>query len=99
MTIVAPGEQTVALTPGGTIVVSSSSESVAALRIIDAAGQPVHFGPGPAAGMVRLDPAPGQTRIANVAAGTYTLQIVADGKVLRSTLVTVREAETVSAKL
>ncbi|HXH91145.1 MAG TPA: carboxypeptidase-like regulatory domain-containing protein [Thermoanaerobaculia bacterium] len=99
MIIVAPGEQTVALTPGGTIVVSSSSESVAALRIIDAAGQPVHFGPGPAAGMVRLDPAPGQTRIANVAAGTYTLQIVADGRVLRSALVTVREAETVSAKL
>jgi hypothetical protein len=99
MTIVAPGEQTVALTPGGTIVVSSSSESVSALRIIDAAGQPVHFGPGPAAGMVRLDPAPAQTRIANVAAGTYTLQIVDGGKVLRSALVTVQEAETVSAKL
>jgi hypothetical protein len=99
MTIVAPGEQTVALTPGGTIVVSSSSESAAALRIIDAAGQPVHFGPGPAAGMIRLDPAPGQTRIANVAAGTYTLQIVDGGKVLRSALVTVREAETVSTKL
>jgi hypothetical protein len=99
MTIVAPGEQTVALTPGGTIVVTSSSELAAALRIIDAAGQPVYFGPGPAAGMVRLDPAPGQTRIANVAAGTYTLQVVDGGNVLRSTLVTVREAETVSAKL
>jgi hypothetical protein len=99
MTIIAPGEQTMALTPGGTIVVSSSSESVSSLRIIDAAGQPVHFGPGPAAGMVRLDPAPAQTRIANVAAGTYTLQIVDGGKVLRSTQVTVREAETVSAKL
>ena len=49
--------------------------------------------------MFRLDPAPGQTRIANVAAGTYTLQIVDGGKVLRSTQVTVREAETVSAKL
>ncbi len=99
MTMVAPGEQTVALTPGGTIVVSSSSESVASLRIIDAAGQPVRFGPGPAAGMVRLDPAPGQTRIANIAAGIYTLQIVDGGKVLRSTQVTVREGETVPAKL
>ncbi|HXH41769.1 MAG TPA: carboxypeptidase-like regulatory domain-containing protein, partial [Thermoanaerobaculia bacterium] len=99
LTIVAPGEETVALTPGGTIVVTSSNETVALLRITDATGQPVRFGPGPLPGMVRLDPAPSQTRIANVAAGTYTLQLVVNGNVLRSAPVTVREAETVSAKL
>lgn len=98
LTIVAPGEKTIALTPGGTIIVSSSRETFAFLRIIDAAGQPVRFGPGPAAG-IRVDPAPGQTRIANVTPGTYVVQLLVDGNVLRSAPVTVREGETVPAQL
>jgi hypothetical protein len=99
LTIVAPGEQTIALTPGATIIVSSSSDSFAFLRIVDAAGQPVRFGPGPAPALIRIDPAPGQTRIDNIAPGTYTLQLIAGGNVLRSAPVTVREGETVPAKL
>jgi large repetitive protein len=99
LTIAAPGERTVGLTPGGTIVVSSSSETSAFVRITDAAGQPVRLGPGAAGGMFRVDPAPGQTRIANVAAGSYILQLIAAGNVLRSAPVTVREGETVPAQL
>ena len=49
--------------------------------------------------MLRAEPAPGQTRIANVAQGTYMLQLVVDGNVLRSAPVTVREGETVTVKL
>jgi uncharacterized GH25 family protein len=99
LTVVAPGEETIALTPGGTIIVSSSSDAFAFLRIIDAAGLPIRFGPGPAAGTIRVDPAPGQTRIANVTPGTYLVQLVVDGNVLRSAPVTVREGETVPARL
>jgi hypothetical protein len=99
LTVVAPGEQMVALTPGGTIVVSSSSDTFAFVRIVDAAGVPLRFGPGAAAELFRVDPAPGKTRIANVAAGTYTLQLLIGGNVLRSASVTVREGESVAAKL
>jgi len=99
LTVTAPGEQTVALTPGGTIVVSSSSDTFAFVRVVDAAGLPLRFGPGTAAELFRVDPAPGQTRIANVPAGTYTLQLLAGGNVLRSASVTVREGESVPVKL
>ena len=99
LTVTVPGEQAVALTPGGTILASSSSETFAFVRIVDAAGQPVRFGPGPAGSIIRVDPAPGQTRIANVAPGSYVLQLIVDGNVLRSAPVTVREGETVPAKL
>jgi carboxypeptidase family protein len=99
LTIAAPGETAVALTPGGSILVSSSSETFAFVRVSDAAGQPIRFGPGPAGGLIRVDPAPGKTRIANVAPGTYLVQLVVDGNVLRSAPVTVREGETVPAQL
>ena len=99
LTVTAPGEQTVALTPGGTIVVSSSSDTFAFVRIVDVAGMPLRFGPGPAAELFRVDPAPGKTSIANVPAGTYTLQLLVGGNVLRSASVTVREGESVAAKL
>jgi hypothetical protein len=49
--------------------------------------------------LFRVDPAPGKTPIANVAAGTYTLQLLVGGNVLRSASVTVREGESVAAKL
>jgi hypothetical protein len=49
--------------------------------------------------MIRVDPAPGKTRIANVTPGTYIVQLVVDGDVLRSAPVTVREGETVPAQL
>jgi hypothetical protein len=49
--------------------------------------------------LFRVDPAPGQTRIANIPAGTYALQLIAGGNVLRSVTVTVREGESVAAKL
>ncbi len=99
-TINAPGEQTVGLTPGGTILISSTSDAFANVRLLDAAGQPYRSGPGPVAGIYRIDPAPGQTPIANVAAGTYTLQIVDDGnRVMRSAQVTVREGEIVPVRL
>jgi len=99
LTVTVPGEQTVALTPGGTIVVSSSSNTFAFVRLIDAAGLPLRFGPGTSADLFRVDPAPGQTRIANVPAGAYTLQLLSGSDMLRSVTVTVREGESVAAKL
>jgi len=99
-TISVPGDETVALTPGGTIVVSSTSDEFTHARLLDAFGEPYRFGPGPSSGTLRIDPAPGQTHIANVAAGNYTLEIVDDrGKVLRMTQVTVGEGQVTPARL
>jgi hypothetical protein len=96
----APGERTVALTPGGAIVVASTSNAFAMMRVLDGSGQPVRLGPGAAPGLVRIDPAPGQTRLGNVAAGDYVLQLLDDrNAVVRSTRVTVREGEVVNAAL
>lgn len=97
--ITAPAERTVTLTPGGAIVVASSSDGFAFVRLIDGAGLPVRLGPGLTADLFRVDPAPGRTRIANVAAGTYTLQLLVGGNVLRTMQVTVREGESVAANL
>jgi hypothetical protein len=99
-TLRAPGEQTLALTPGGTIVVSSTENAFARARLVDATGQPYRFGPGPFPGTLRIDPAPGQTPIRNVAAGSYTLQLLDDrNNVLRATQITVGEGEVAAARL
>jgi hypothetical protein len=88
----APGERLVALTPGGTIVVSSTSDAFVRARLVDPFGEVYR--------LLSIDPAPGQTRIANVAAGSYVLQIVDDeNRVVRATPVTVGEGEIVSARL
>jgi hypothetical protein len=99
LVLTAPGEQTMALTPGGTIVVTSSNGSPAQLRLLDASGEPYRLGPGPVAGILPLAPAPGETRIPNVAAGSYTLQLLdTRGQVVRTTGVVVGEGQVAGVK-
>jgi len=98
--VTVPGEQTVLLAPGGTILVSSGNATLAYVRLVDAAGQPYRSGPGSTAGLFGVDPAPGQTPIADIAPGRYTLQLLDQrGNVIRSAEVTVIEGVTVAAKL
>src|SRR6185436_16556323 len=97
-TATSPGEQTVGLTPGGSIAISSTGDSFARGRLVDAWGQPYRWGRGSV--LFRVDPAPGITRVDNIAAGTYTLQIVDDAnRVLRATQVVVSEGQLASAQL
>jgi protocatechuate 3,4-dioxygenase beta subunit len=76
VTMSAPSEQTVALTPGGTIVVHSRS-SAAGLRgrLIDASGM-VYIRNAFGQTFFTLDAAPGATTINNVAAGVYRLEVL-----------------------
>ena len=98
--VTAPGEQTVALTPGGTIVVASTADAFVRARLLDPTGEPYRLAPGPVPSLFRIDPAPGQTQIPNIAAGSYTLQIVDDeNRVVRATQVTVGEGQIVTARL
>ena len=97
-TATAPGEQTIGLTPGGSIAISSTGTSFARARLLDAWGQPYRLWRGQVS--FRVDPAPGVTRVDNVAAGTYTLQIVDDAmRVLRATQVVVSEGQVAAARL
>ena len=98
--VTAPGAESVALTPGGAIIVTSRAATAGMLRIVDASGTAYRLQAGAAAGVVRLEAAPAQTRIANVAPGTYTLQRL-DGanQVVATAEVTVVEGAVAAASL
>jgi len=98
VTATSPGEQTVGLTRGGSIAISSTGDSFARARLVDAWGQPYRLDRGTA--LFRIYPAPGITRLDNIAAGTYTLQVVDDAnRVLRATQVMVSEGQLTTARL
>ena len=75
ITISSPSEPTVALTPGGTIVLRSKSTTLLRARLVDSSGTPYTRGPfrNP---IFTIDPSPGLTTLTNIAAGTYQLQIL-----------------------
>ena len=102
----APGAQTVGLTPGGTILVSSTMSSGKRVRLVDALGQNYSANNARVGGYVRGAPSmqveqdPMQTTLQNVAAGVYTLELLDDkGAVLKSTQVTVVDGGTVVVRL
>jgi len=94
-----PGSQTVGLTPGGTIVVSSTNSSGTRGRLLDAAGVSYGRGGGSMPSFrVEIDPL--QSTLENIAPGVYTLQLLDDkNSVLKSTQVTVEEGKTVTVRL
>jgi large repetitive protein len=99
-TMNSPGTQTVGLTPGGTIVVSSTNRSGIRGRLLDSTGAGYGRGRGgnPNNFPVELDPL--QSTLENVAPGVYTLQLLDDkNNVLTSSQVTVVEGGTVTVKL
>jgi protocatechuate 3,4-dioxygenase beta subunit len=99
VSIVSPSNQTVTLTPGGTLVVRSSASSVQRARLIDSAGQ-AYTRPNSRNAVFLLDGAPGVTTLQNVAPGTYTLQLL-DGNdaVTSSKAVVVAEGQTATVDI
>jgi len=98
-TLTSPGAQTVGLTPGGTIVVSSTTAGGTHGRLLDSTGTlyPVR-GRNPYGFPIEVDPL--QSTFPNIAPGIYTLQLLDDkNAVLKSTTVTVVDGGTVSLKL
>jgi len=95
-----PGTQTIGLTPGGTIVVSSTNHSGIRGRLIDSTGSGYGRGRGgaPSNFPVELDPL--QSTLENIAPGIYTLQLLDDkNNVLESKQVTVAEGATVTVRM
>ncbi len=97
--IMVPGDQTLALTPGGTILIRSHSDKAARARLIQN-GQVYIRGPFQTDGAFRVDPKPGITQVSNVASGSFTLQLLdANDNPIASVPVTVIEGQTVTVDL
>jgi hypothetical protein len=89
-----PSAPQVALSPGGTLVLRSKHSEARRIRLIDATGMVyLRFG-GPLATR-SLVPSPGATTLPNVAAGSYTVQLLGENDaVIDSKQVVVRESQT-----
>lgn len=99
MTIQSPSTITVPLTPGGTMVVRSKHSERRRVRILDANGLP-YWRMSAATPSRDLNASPGLTTFQNVAAGTYTLQLLGDNDVVVDTeQVVVAEGRTVDVEI
>ena len=68
VSVTAPSTVTIALTPGGTLVLHSKSSTQQRARLLDGSGAIYRN--------LTLDPSPMTTTVNNVAGGTYTLQLL-----------------------
>jgi protocatechuate 3,4-dioxygenase beta subunit len=93
-----PSTQSVALSPGGTLQLRSKHNESARIRLIDANGLPYpRFSAAPSSR--ELLPNPGTTTLPNVAAGTYTIQLLQGETVVDSKRVVVGEGQTVTEEI
>lgn len=74
VSLTSPSNQTVPMTPGGTIVVRLGGGESQRARLVDSTGQP-YVRPMSRNAVFMLD-SPGTTTLPNVAPGTYTLQLL-----------------------
>jgi hypothetical protein len=94
-----PSTQTVALSPGGTLILRSKQSAPRRVRLIDAKG--VIYPHYDTTMRARdLPPSPGSVLFPNTAPGTYTVQLLGDNDVvLDSTQVTVQEGQTTTGEI
>jgi uncharacterized GH25 family protein len=84
LTISSPSTQTVALTPGGTLIIHSKSSTPLRARLIDSSGTPYGYNPF-TGGAFRIVESPGTTTLQNIAAGHYRLDVLdANDQVIKS---------------
>ncbi|HEX7155118.1 MAG TPA: carboxypeptidase-like regulatory domain-containing protein [Thermoanaerobaculia bacterium] len=94
-----PGARTVALTPGGTLLIHSRNSTRLSGRLLDSTGQIYLRGPFRQQ-MFGVEPSPHPTMLRNIAPGTYTLQLLGEGEaVVGTTQVTVTEGGTADVSL
>ncbi|HKO56492.1 MAG TPA: carboxypeptidase-like regulatory domain-containing protein, partial [Thermoanaerobaculia bacterium] len=99
VSIMSPSNQTVTLTPGGTVIIRSSASGVQRARLIDSSGQ-AYTRPNSRSAVFLLDGAPGMTTLQNVAPGSYTLQLLdTNDAVTKSTAVVVVEGQTATVDI
>ncbi|HEX8153495.1 MAG TPA: carboxypeptidase regulatory-like domain-containing protein [Thermoanaerobaculia bacterium] len=101
MTIMAPGQQTIGLTPGGTLLVRSKHATPMRGRLIDSSGQVYYRSAYRGDGTFPIEAKGFETTLRNIAPGVYTLQILGTtgDAVQASTQVTVIEGQIVGVDL
>jgi hypothetical protein len=99
VTLSSPSQQTIGMTPGGTLVIRSSGSAPRAARLLDANGQLYErsiFGNS----QVMLNASPASVTLTNIAPGIYTVQVLDEqGLVSNSTKVTIVEGQTAETSL
>ncbi|HEY8848292.1 MAG TPA: carboxypeptidase-like regulatory domain-containing protein, partial [Thermoanaerobaculia bacterium] len=96
VTITSPSEPTIAMSPGGTVVLRSKSSTLLRARLLDSNGVAYSRGGFGAGGVFTIDPSPGLTTLNNISAGTYQLQILdSTGRVVNTISVTVVDGQQV----
>jgi len=96
--VASPSRQTVAMSPGGTLLIRSGANTQLRARLIDGNGIPYGRNPFGVAGVFQIPPSPGVYTMQNVAAGNYTLQILDNAdQVTKSVAVTVIDGQTATA--
>lgn len=99
ITFSAPSTQSVALTPGGKLLIQSKHPSPRIVRVIDSNGMP-YPRQGTRPPFTTLLPSPGTTRIDHLAPGTYTLQLLGENEmVVETATVVIREGEVVTISI
>jgi hypothetical protein len=93
-----PSTQSVALSPGGTLQIRSKHSGTARIRLIDANGIS-YWRYSNALPSRELLPSPNTTTFSNVAAGTYTLQLLDNEVVVDSKRIVVQEGQTVTEEI
>ena len=91
--LTSPGRQTVALSPGGRVVVRSSRSDRQRVRLVDAAGRPYPRTPNVMNAVRDLAANPATLTFNNVAPGSYSIQVMTnnDTTVVKSVPVVVTE--------
>lgn len=96
--IQSPSIQSVALSPGGTLQVRSKHDGAVRIRLLDANGIP-YWRFSNMLPSRELLPTPGTTTFSNVAAGTYTMQLLENEAVVDSKRIVVTEGQTVTEEI
>lgn len=94
-----PSTQSVALTPGGTLLIRSQHSESRLVRVLDASGVPMwRYGMTPPSR--QLLAAPATTTLENLAAGTYTIQLLGPNDVVEERKqVTVQEGRVTDVEI
>jgi protocatechuate 3,4-dioxygenase beta subunit len=90
VTIIAPSTYTVALTPGGTLILRSKSSTPVSGKLLS---NGVEYARGGGRAIFPIDPRPGATTLQNIIPGTYTLQIFDAGRLINTLPVTIVEGQ------
>ena len=95
ITVNSPSSATVAMTPGGSLLIRSKSSAVTRARLVDSGGQAYVRSPfGGQAGIFTIDASPGVTTLQNIAPGSFRLEILGPGdEVLKTVPVTIIEGQ------